>query len=112
MTGTLRPSTRTARGALFVMVVGCESVAEAPNCGDALTCASSEFCLVVYPPGSATGEQSYACQPIPSGCATFDEMCDADPPLCEDWSELYCGARPLSVGCTTFGDTQEAVCEL
>jgi hypothetical protein len=97
--------------AVLALVLAACSEELPPNCGDSLRCGSSEFCLVILPAEGDYGDQSYSCKPLPQGCADFDAMCTDDPPCGEDWATLYCDPSPLSVGCTTFGEAQEAVCE-
>jgi len=105
--------TRRAVSLFGLALLGCSPSAEDEGtpCGDVLTCAPGEFCLVIYPEGSEYGDQTYACEPIPRGCDSFDDMCHSDPPCGEDWAERYCEPDPISVGCSSFGGVEEAVCE-
>ncbi len=94
------------------VLAGCTTTDDGQPCGDVERCTDEQFCLVTYARGAATGEQVYACQPLPEGCEAFQAMCTADPPCGEDWVDLYCGEQPLSAGCSNFGGVEEAVCEL
>ena len=100
---------RLPRG-LVLLLLACTPEAE-PNCGDSLTCTSSEFCLVILPVNGDYGDQTYSCQALPPGCVDFDAMCSSAPECTEDWVDLYCEPDPIAVGCSSFGSTQEAVCE-
>ncbi len=66
---------------------------------------------MLLPADGDHGDQTYACKPLPAGCDDFDDMCHSDPPCGDDWAETYCDPDPVSVGCTTFGEVEEAVCE-